>query len=200
MPIQAHAGEHFTIRRKVFTLLSAKYHIYDQHGTLVGYCRQKSLRLREELRLYTDDSCTHELLTIKARNIIDFSGTYDVRLSGEPTPVATFTRRGLRSAFVQDSWSVVDSAGREIAVLEEQGGTLTVLRRWINLVAFFSPQTYLLSRLGGPPLASLRVHFNPFVYKMSIAILADDPDLDDVIILAGGCIIATIEGRQSNNG
>ncbi len=198
MPIEAHPGEHYTIRRKVFTIFGQKFHIYDRHGCLIGYCRRKAFRLREELCFYTDESCSKQLLTINARSIIDFGATYDIRPTGDPNPVASFRRRGLRSTFVSDSWSVMDSAEREIATLDEEGGSLAVMRRWFDFVAFFFPQTYTLRRVGGPALASLRVHFNPFVYRLSIAILADDNEIDDVVVLAGGCIIAAIEGRQTS--
>jgi hypothetical protein len=45
-------------------------------------------------------------------------------------------------------------------------------------------------------VARYRQHFNPFVQRLSIAVLRDDPQLDDLVILAAGCLVAAIEGRQ----
>lgn len=73
---------------------------------------------------------------------------------------------------------------------------MAVLRRLHEIVAVFSPQKFTLTRVGGGAVATYRQHFNPFVYRLGIATLADDPLLDDLVILAAGCLIAAIEGRQ----
>jgi hypothetical protein len=38
----------FTIRRKVLTLLGAKFHIYNAQGDLIGFSRQKAFKLKED--------------------------------------------------------------------------------------------------------------------------------------------------------
>ena len=68
----------YTIRRKVFKILGGAFHIYGPAGELIGYSKQKAFKLKEDIRVFTDESCTVELLTIQARNIIDFSAAYDV--------------------------------------------------------------------------------------------------------------------------
>ena len=85
-------GEMYTIRRQVLKLLGAAFHLYNPAGEVVGYCKQAALKLKEDIRVYTDESCAQELLTIKARSIIDFSATYDIALS-DGTPHARATAR-----------------------------------------------------------------------------------------------------------
>ncbi len=197
----AQPGEQYTIRRKVFKLFGAAFHIYDPAGKVIGFCKQKAFKLREDIRLYTDETCTTELFVIAARNIIDFSATYDVTLS-DGTSLGTFRRKGMMSTFVKDAWMVFDAAGNQIATLEEEGSFLSVARRYVELVALVSPQTFRLCRgttADSKPIATFRTHFNPFVYRLSISIQADDEQLDDLLILAAGCLIAAIEGRQSSN-
>ena len=76
------AGESYTIRQKVFKIWGNAFHIYGADGSLAGYCRQKALKLKEDLRFYTDESMSAELFVIKARSVIDFGATYDVKLPG----------------------------------------------------------------------------------------------------------------------
>lgn len=80
MALDIKPGEQYTVRRKVFKFFGAAFHVYDPAGRIVGYCKQKAFKLREDIRIYTDESCTSELIVIKARSIIDFSSTYDVTL------------------------------------------------------------------------------------------------------------------------
>ncbi|MDX2114769.1 MAG: hypothetical protein SFZ24_04000, partial [Planctomycetota bacterium] len=69
-----------------------------------------------------------------------------------------------------------------------------------DLVALLVPQQFHLTKTSGPnagtQIANFRTHFNLFVYRLSIAVNADDPEVDDLVILAAGCLIAAIEGRQ----
>ena len=63
----------YIIRKKVFKLLGAAFHVYDEAGNLIMYSRQKAFKLKEDIRLYSDETMKVELLTITARQVVDFS-------------------------------------------------------------------------------------------------------------------------------
>ncbi len=189
-------GESYTIRRKVLKILGAAFHIYDPQGQVVGYCKQKAFKFKEDIRIFTDDTCSREWLVIKARSVIDFGATYDVSLP-DGTVVGSLRRKGLKSTFLRDSWMVFDAEGKQIADLSEPGGLLTLARRYVDFVSLFFPQKFSLTRTDGTVIARYRQHFNLLVYRLSIAVEKDDPELDDLVILAAGCLICAIEGRQS---
>jgi uncharacterized protein YxjI len=190
-------GESYTIRRKVLKVFGAAFHIYDPQGSLVGFCKQKAFKLKEDIRIYTDESCKTEWLVIKARSVIDFGATYDVQLP-DGSVIGSLRRKGLRSTLVRDSWLVFDGSGRQIAGLEEEGGSVLVLaRRYVDYISLFFPQKFALKRMDGSVVARFRQHFNLFVYRLSIAVEQDDPELDDLMIMAAGCLICAIEGRQA---
>ncbi len=188
-------GEQYLLRRRVFTIIGSAFHIYGPSGAVVAYCKQKAFRLKEDIRLYTDETCGTELLAISARNVIDFSGAYDVRLS-DGQIIGTLRRKGLKSMLLRDEWTIEDAKGRTIATLKEESTTLGVLRRYVELVSWFMPQVFMLETTSGTAVAEFRCSRNPFVYKMGITIKASDRELDDLMILASATIIGTIEGTQ----
>ena len=67
------------IRKKLIKILGEKFHIYsdDSQEELIGYSYQKALKIKEDIRVYTDESQSEEIIKIKARNILDLSGGYD---------------------------------------------------------------------------------------------------------------------------
>ncbi len=181
----------YLIRRKIFKILGAAFHIYGPDGELVGYCKQKAFKLREDIRIYTDESCGTELLAILARNVVDFSAAYDVvdALAGEP--VGTLRRRGFASLF-QDAWIFEDAAG-EVGEIREDNLLLSLIRRHLsNLI----PQTFHAT-CNGAPVAVYKQNFNLFVPKLRVTIdPAADGAVDRRLLLAAGILLSAIEGRQ----
>ena len=187
-------GEKYTIRRKVFKVFGAGFHIYAADGQLAGYCKQKAFKLKEDLRVFTDESQSDELFRISARSIIDFSSTYDVTLpSGES--LGSLRRKGFAS-LVRDTWLVFGPNGNEIATLKEDSGTKAIFRRLLGDYSSLMPQSFSLETAGGDTIATYRTHFNIFIYRLGITIHTEHDELDELIVLAAGCLLAAIEGRQ----
>ncbi len=186
--------EHYMIRAKVFDLVP-QFYIYDHEGLLVGYCRQKLFKFKEEVVIYTERSRETELLRIKARNIIDFTANYDVKLPNG-VAIGSLRRKALKSTFVRDEYVVYDDDGIEIALLQEDSTFRALFRRGIDAAAAFMPQRFRLNTHDGREIARFRQHFNPFIYKLSIAVLEDHEHLDDLMIIAIGVLAAVIERRQ----
>src|SRR5262245_28344670 len=99
----------FTIRRKVFKVFGASFHIYGPTGEVIGFSNQKVFKLKEDIRIYSDDSMADEVLTIKARQIIDFSAAYDIVDSRESRKVGAARRKGFAS-IMRDSWEILDES------------------------------------------------------------------------------------------
>ena len=67
----------YLLKRQAIAL-TGKFRFYDPMGKLVMFSEQKMFRLREDIRVYSDEDKTQEVLSIKARQIMDFSAAYDV--------------------------------------------------------------------------------------------------------------------------
>lgn len=193
------AGETYTVRRKVFKVFGAGFHIYGPDGGLIAYCKQRAFKLKEDLRVYSDESQSTLVLQIAARSIIDFGATYDI-LTPSGESVGSLRRKGLTSTFFRDSWLVFDAAGGQIGTLREDSGRLAVLRRLHEAFAAFVPEKFVLSRGSDPKtgtaVATFRTHFNPFVYRLGVTIHQDDDAFSQLFILGVCCLIAAVEGWQ----
>ncbi|GIW74606.1 MAG: hypothetical protein KatS3mg103_1128 [Phycisphaerales bacterium] len=186
--------ERYTLRAKVFDLVP-QFFIEDQAGNLVGYCRQRLFKFREEIVIYTDRSCEKELLRIKARQIIDFAATYDVLLP-DGRSIGSLRRKGLKSTFIRDEYLLHDAQGNQIATLSEDSTVRALVRRFVENAAWLLPQRYDLLDAQGREIARFRQHFNPFIFRLGVAVLAEDQELDDLMLIATAVVLAAIEGRQ----
>jgi uncharacterized protein YxjI len=190
------ADEQYFIRERIFKILGAAFHIYSENGNVVGYCKQKAFRLKEDLRIYSSESCSDEIMRIKARNIVDFGATYEVTLP-DGTPLGSFRRKGFTSNFMRAHWMVNDEHEREVGELLEDGGGLTVMRRLLGPLCLLFPETLVLSRIdNGTEIARFRTTRNLFTKSIGISIQQDDQQLDELLILAAGCLLCAFEKRD----
>ncbi len=139
----------YVIKQKVLAL-GKKYYIYDSQGNLIGFVKKKLFKLKEDIRIFTDESMSHELLKIKQKNILDWSGTFKVK---DPAggKIGYVGRKSWKS-ILRDTWKVWDRDKRELATLKERGGTFAVLRRFIGILQFI-PKKYDFSDPHGTKFA-----------------------------------------------
>jgi uncharacterized protein YxjI len=182
----------YLVRRKILKLLGADFHIYDPTGFIVLFSRMKAFKLREDIRLYTGEDMSRELLTIKARQILDFSAAYDVVDTPSQTKVGAVKRKGW-SSLIRDEWILMDAHDNEIGRVIEDSTALALVRRLLtNLV----PQRYSVE-VGGVIVAHFRQNFNPFVIKLNLDFTPDTADrLDRRLGLAAAILLCAIEGKQ----
>lgn len=183
--------DHYLIRRKVLKLFGGAFHIYDDHGNLVLYSKMKAFKLREDIRLYSDESMSEELLAISARSWMDFSTVYDVN-DAAGVSVGSLQRQGFRSLF-RDRWTLMDATGREIGMIQEDSAVMAFLRRSILEVL---PQKYSVT-VGGREVATMKQNFNPFVFKLRVDLSGNrGGQLDPRLALAAGVLLSAVEGKQ----
>ncbi len=183
----------YLVRRKVLKLWGAAFHIFDPSGRVVFYSKQKAFKLREDIRLYTGEDMIDEVLCIQARNIIDFSASYDVFDSSTHTKVGALRRKGIKS-LLKDEWIILDAHDREIGLIGEDSIALALLRRFlINLV----PQKYC-GIVNEQQVCIFRQYFNPFVMKIQLDYSMDIKGiLDRRIGIAAAVLLCAIEGKQN---
>ena len=184
----------YLLRRQTLAL-TGKFRFYDPMGNLVMFSEQKMFRLREDIRVYSDENKTQEVLSIQARQIVDFSAAYDVVDTVLNQKVGALRRKGWRS-LLRDEWEVLDAGDNVIGMLFEDSAGLALLRRL--LLGSLLPQNYDMT-LGETRVADLRQNFHLFRYELSLDFSMDPSQrLDRRIGIAAGILLATVEGKQSN--
>jgi len=184
----------YLLKRQVFAL-TGKLRFFNPQEQLALYVEQKMFRLREDIRLYSDESKSQELLLIKARNIIDWAAAYDVIESATGQKIGTLRRKGW-SSMLRDEWEVLDVNEQPIGRLFEDNMGLALLRRF--LLGALLPQNYDMT-LGETRVADLRQRFNPFAYQMDLDFSMDAGNrLDHRIGIAAATLLAIVEGKQSS--
>ena len=184
----------YMLHRQVFAL-AGKFRVYDPMNNLVMFSEQKMFRLREDIRVYGDEAKTREVLSIKARQIMDFSAAYDVVDMEMNQKVGALRRKGLRS-LLRDEWEVLDENDNVKGLLFEDSMGLALLRRF--LLGSWLPQNYDIT-FGETRVADLRQNFNLFRYELNLDFSMDIArTLDRRLGIAAGVLLAAVEGKQSN--
>lgn len=186
------SGDQFLARKKVFSFLGNKFHIYGPNGDLRFFVKQKAFKLKEAITVYADESMSTPVLTIQARSVMDFSGTYDIA-TPEGEPLGALKREGLKS-MLRDEWNVLDVDGTQVGKIQEDSMMAAMLRRFFsNLI----PQTFNVT-IGDQQVAVFKQHFNPFVAKYDIDFSLDQQDaFDRRLGIAAVVLLLAIEGRQN---
>jgi uncharacterized protein YxjI len=184
----------YILRKKVFKLFGGAFHIFAPNGALAFYSSQKAFKLKEDIRVYSDESMGQELLVMKARNVLDISATYDVTDPALGARVGALRRKGLKS-ILKDEWLILDDKDREIGLIQEDSTALALLRRFA--VGWLLPQTYQ-GAVGGQAVCEFKRNFNPFVSKVSLDFSMDSAGrLDRRLGIAAAVLLLAIEGKQN---
>lgn len=189
LPIDQHI---FEFRKQFFKLAGGAFRVYDTNGHLLLFSQQKAFKIREDIRVYSDESKANEVMAIRTPQILDISATYDVFEMPSGEKVGSLKRKGLKS-IIRDEWEIYDPNGLLIGKIEEDSTLFALLRRFAtNLI----PQKYHFTA-NGQPVGSFQQHFNPFVYRATMDLSADTgKQLDRRLALAAGILLLAIEGRQ----
>ncbi|GIP59631.1 hypothetical protein MKX50_06195 [Paenibacillus sp. FSL W8-0186] len=186
--------DQYLVRQKIISVLGARFHIYNANQELVMYSQMKAFKLKEDIRLYSDESMSEELLTIKARNVIDFSATYDVQDARTGERVGSLRRKGFKS-ILKDEWIILNAGEAEIGRIKEDSRLLALLRRFLSSLI---PQTYNVE-INGITVTTFKQNFNPFVTKINVDFSSDPSQtLDRRLGLAASVLLCAIDGKQSS--
>ncbi len=184
--------QNYVLKRQAIAL-TGRFRFYDPLGNLVLFSEQKMFKLREDIRVYADEAKTQEVLSIQARQIVDFSAAYDVFDSASGQKVGTLRRKGLRS-LLRDEWEVLDANGTLKGLLFEDSMGLALLRRLV--LGSWLPQNYDIT-FGETRVADIKQNFNLFRYELNLDFSMDTANLlDRRLGIAAGILLAAVEGRQ----
>lgn len=183
----------YVLKRKFFSIAN-KFYVYNPKDEVVFFSHQKMFKLKEDIRVYSDEEKSQELLLIQARQVIDFAASYDVIDATTQVHVGIIRRKGFRS-MVRDKWHLLTPSEEELGTIEEDSLGSALLRRFI--LGSLLPQTYHVQVLGDS-VATFRQRFHLLRYVLEIDLSENSREkLDPRMGIAAGILMGAIEGRQN---
>jgi len=99
-----------------FWALAPQVYVRDAGGANVCYVKQQLFKLKEAIKVYSDESMGTLLAEIKADRIIDFSATYTFT-DPQGRPFGAVRRKGLRSLW-RSHYEIVENGAHTFTIRE----------------------------------------------------------------------------------
>ncbi len=190
---QLQSLKQFHVKTKFWSFIHRYFRVFNDAGELIAITKAKGFKLKEDMRIYSDEAMTQEILNITTQNIIDFSSTYQVRDSVTGELLGNIKREGMTS-LMRDTWVIYDGNDQALYKVKEDSLLLALLRRFLtNLI----PATYHLERNGVETQSRFKQNFNPFLLHYRCDISDWAPELDKRLALAMVILLLAIEGKQN---
>jgi uncharacterized protein YxjI len=184
--------QRYSISKKIFKLIGESFFVKDEAGNLCFFAYQKGMRLKEELTIYTDESKTVPLLTIKARSVLDFNVVYDIMDISKNERLGALRRKGFKS-MLRDEWEILDVNDQVVGSIKEDDNVLALVRRFITSLI---PQEFH-GFIGDKMVWHFKQNFNFFLPTITLDMSHDTEDLmDNRLGIATAVLLSAIEGRQ----
>src|SRR5687768_7535937 len=104
--------------------LASQIYVRDSDGQLLGYVKQKLLKLKEDINVFADESQSLVLYNIKADRVLDFSARYTFR-DGSGNVIGSIKRKGMRSIW-RANYEIFNAAEHHEASISEESGWIKV--------------------------------------------------------------------------
>jgi len=103
-------------------------------GDPICFVEQKRMKLKEDLRAFTDDTKTSEVFRIKAQQVWDPRARYDITdASGQKVGQL---QKVFGKSLLRSTWRIYDPAGEERAWARERNLIVALFRRFVGFVPF----------------------------------------------------------------
>ena len=112
---------YYRIRKKVIAIAN-QYWIEDVNERILGFARQKIIRIKENIPIFADDSMKQEIFRIQQDQVLDMWGTFSVVDSATGAVVGKVRREALSSGFYKDQYQLIDHLGRPVGRVAERAG------------------------------------------------------------------------------
>ncbi len=168
--------------------LASQIYIRDANGNLMGYVKQKLLKLKEDINVFADESQTTILFNIKADRVIDFSARYNFTSSNGQT-LGSIKRQGMRSIW-KANYEISDSSGDQVMQIHEESAWIKVADGLFGEIPilgmftgyFFNP-AYIVSRMDNAPVFRLQKQPAFFESKFQVTAQGQMSENDETLAL-----------------
>ncbi|MBI4416076.1 MAG: hypothetical protein HY557_03735 [Euryarchaeota archaeon] len=178
----------YKIRKKVLALTN-QYWIEDAQGRQLAYSKQKAFKIKEDIRVFTDERMAQELFRIQQLNWTDAWGEFGVVDTATNQSVG-FVRRKALASIVRSEWEIYDQARQLMGGIYEQTGR-ALLRRFVPGGALV-PQKVIVT-LRDQPVATIDQQFKMIGDEWGINCQWAPPQFDRRVLLSCALLMGMIE-------
>ena len=177
--------------------LASQIYIRDANGQLIGYVKQKLLKLKEDINVFADEQQTQHLYNIKADRVIDFSAKYNFT-DYRGSHIGSIKRKGMRS-ILKAHYEICEPSGAMTMEIHEENAWIKVVDSLVGELPiigmftgyFFNP-AYLISR-GGTHLARLQKQPAFFEGVFQLEKLTEMSEEDEALVLLSFLTMTLLE-------
>ncbi|MCY7376676.1 MAG: hypothetical protein LH472_12015 [Pyrinomonadaceae bacterium] len=166
-----------TLTFKLLALASQIY-VRDANGNLVGYVKQKLLKLKEDINVFADENQTQLLFNIKADRVIDFAAQYNFTDS-RGNLLGSIKRKGMRSLW-RTHYLIFDAQNQQVLEINEESAWVKVIDALVGEIPVvgmftgyvFNP-AYIVSKTNSSPV--VRLQKQPAFFESKFQVTAQTP-------------------------
>lgn len=186
-------GSHFFLKKQLMKLVGANFRIYEgsDETKLLYFVHQKGFKLKEDIRIYSDETQSQEVFRLATQKIMDFNASFQVIESSSGAVLGSINRKGIAS-MVRDEWTIMDANGIQIGKVIEDSLLLALTRRLISALVMQNYDGFI----GDQKVADFKQRFGLMGYKLDFAI-APGLSVDSRVFIGAAILLAALEGRQS---
>jgi len=183
---------YYRIRKKTLTV-GNKYWLEDQGGAILGFCKQKLFKLKEDIRIYTDENEAQELFSIKQEQIVDAWGKFNVIDTATNTRLG-YVKRNIISAFLKDTWELYTTSDQLVGQVIESSAGRAIARKYLPGGALVPEKMHL--EMNGQILADINQEFKIIgdIWEMNCQMVP--PNFDRRVLLSCILLMGMIERRH----
>lgn len=179
----------YRIRKKSLAL-GSQYWIEDSGGQVLGFSKAKLLKLKEDIRVYSDENMNNELFRIQQQQMVDAWGGFAVVDTSTKDVLGYIKRKALMSGFVKDKWEVQDANRQPIGKIEESTG-LGLVRKYLPGGGLIPGEMTL--QMDGKTVAEIKQQFKIIGDIWELKCVAVPPQLDRRTLISCLLLMGMVE-------
>jgi hypothetical protein len=137
--------------------------VYNYQGELVLYCRQKQLKLKSHIHVFTDETQTREVMNIQQKYSNSSSTVYEV-FDNKKKKIGGLWRKN-KNTMKLDQWEVYNKQDNSLGILSETSRTQALLRKFLS---DYRPTENSILTVANDIIATYQQTFNPFCYELIV--------------------------------
>ncbi len=178
----------YRVKKKVLAITN-QYWIEDQVGHQLGYTKQKLIRFKEDIRIFSDESMAQEIFRIQQQQIMDVWGTFAI-IDSASNQVVGKIRRSIASGIAMDEYFILDPAGQQVGRVVERASR-GLIRKYLPGGDLVPEQVVV--EFYGQPVAEIKQQFKIIGDIWEVDCSRLPPQFDRRVLLAGMILMAMIE-------